>query len=306
MIGDFHFIRPWWLTALLPLAALVWMIRRRQSAAQAWRAVIAPHLLPFLVSGTSRRTWMSPLALIAIGWGLTTIAIAGPTWRREPAPFAEETAVLAIVVRVSPSMMTEDVAPSRLARSVEKIHDLLALRPDARTALIAYAGTAHFVMPVTTDGGMIDTFAQALDPHVMPEPDGDAAVEALRRADLALAGHGSILWIADGVAPEQAAPLAAWRRSSRTPVRLLAPLLAGPELDALSKGASAARAKVVRLTSDDADVSAVARAATFDAVAGDERSGRWQESGYWLTPAIAALLLPFFRKGWMVSTAARG
>lgn len=306
MIGDFHFIRPWWLAALLPLAAMVWHIHRRQNTAQAWRAVIAPHLLPYLVSGASRRTWVSPLVLIAIGWLLSTIAIAGPTWRREPAPFAEETAALAIVVRVSPSMMTEDVAPSRLARSVEKIHDLLALRPDARTSLIAYAGTAHLVMPVTTDGGIIDTFAQALDPHVMPEPDGDAAADALREADASLGGHGSILWITDGVAPEQAAPLAAWRRSSRTPVRLLAPLLAGPELDALSKAAAPAGAKVVRLTSDDADVSAVARAATFDAVAGDDRGGRWQESGYWLTPAVAALILPFFRKGWMVSTAARG
>jgi Ca-activated chloride channel family protein len=37
-------------------------------------------------------------------------------------------------------------------------------------------------MPATTDGGIIDTFAQALDPTIMPK-EGDAAVDALRLAD---------------------------------------------------------------------------------------------------------------------------
>jgi Ca-activated chloride channel family protein len=305
MIGDFHFIRPWWLTALVPLALLVWMIYRRQNASRAWRNVIAPHLLPFLVSGANRRSRISPLLFIAIGWAVSVIAIAGPTWRREPAPFAEETAPLAIVIKVSPSMMTEDIEPSRLARSVQKIHDLLSQRPGAKTALIAYAGSSHLVMPVTTDGGIIDTFAQSLDPHIMPQ-DGDVAADAMRQANDVLSGNGSILWITDSIAPEQVAPLASWRKSSRIPVRLLAPLLAGGEFDSLSKSAGAADASVVRVTSDDSDISSVVRAAKFDSIAGDEAGNHWQESGYWLAYLVAALSLPFFRKGWMVSTAARG
>jgi Ca-activated chloride channel family protein len=204
----------------------------------------------------------SPLLLIGIGWLIAVIAIAGPTWRREPAPFADDTAALAIVIKVTPSMTTEDVPPSRLARSTQKIHDLLTQRRGAKTALIAYAGTAHRVMPATTDGGIIDTFAQALDPKIMPG-DGDAAAEALRLADEAIEGAGSILWIADGIAPEQATPLAAWRGKSRTPVRLLPPLLPGGELDALRKAAQGVNARVVALAADDSDVSALARAAKF-------------------------------------------
>lgn len=305
MIGDFHFIRPWWLMTLIPLAVLVLMIRRRQNAVQAWKGIIAPSLLPFLLNGNNEQKRFSPLLLIGIGWVLSAIAIAGPTWRREPAPFADDTAALAIVVKVTPSMMTEDVEPGRLARSVQKIHDLLAQRRGAKTALIAYAGSAHLVMPLTSDGGIIETFAQSLDPKIMPS-DGDVAADAMRLADQTLAGSGSILWIADGVASEQVAALNAWRKLSRTTVRLLAPLLAGAELDALIKNASAVDASLVRLSTDDSDVSTVARAAKFATSATAEQSDRWQESGYWFTPALAVLLLPFFRKGWMVSTAARG
>ena len=36
-----------------------------------------------------------------------------------------------------------------------------------------------------------------------------------------------------------------------------------------------------------------------------EQSDRWEESGYWLTPVMVALLLPFFRRGWMAQTASR-
>ncbi|HEY7119567.1 MAG TPA: VWA domain-containing protein [Tepidisphaeraceae bacterium] len=306
MISDFHFIRPWWLLALIPLGLLTWVLVRRQRVQRGWHGVVAPHLLPFLLRGQARRARISPLLLIATGWTLAVLAIAGPTWRREPAPFADDTAPLAIVVKVTPSMMTQDVQPSRLGRSVQKIHDLLAQRAGAKTALVAYAGSAHRVMPLTTDGGIIDTFAQALDPRIMPA-DGDAAADALRLADRTLGGQGSILWIADGVAPEEAAALGAWRTGSRTVVRLLPPLLGGAEFDALKTAARNADPTIVRLTADDQDVIAIARSAKFASVAaGAEGGGRWQETGYWLTPLLVGLLVPFFTRGWMAPTASRG
>ena len=306
MMGDFHFLRPWWLLAFIPCALLVWAIRRREDAAQSWHGIVAPHLLPFLLQGRNDRARFTPLHLIAIGWFVGVLAIAGPTWRREPSPFADDTAALAILVKVSPSMTTGDVQPSRLTRATQKIHDLLKLRAGAKASLIAYSGTAHIVMPATSDAGIIDAFAQALDPKIMPE-DGDAAAEALRLAEQTLAdsGSGSILWITDSIAPEQNAALNAWRKSSDTPVRLLAPLLPGAELDALLSRAKGMDAKVVRLAADDADVTTLARAAKFATTANAEKSERWQESGYWLTPLLAVLLLPFYRRGWMTSTAGR-
>jgi len=307
MIGEFHFLRPWWLLAMVPVGLLWWRGRRpRADIPSSWREIIAPHLLPHLLRGVERRARLGPMELAALGWLAAVVAVAGPTWRREPAPFADDTAALAVVVKVSPSMTTEDVQPGRLARSVQKIHDLLRERRGAKASLVAYAGTAHVVVPATTDSGIIDAFAQALDPKIMPQ-EGDAAAEALSLAEQTLSGEGagSILWIADSVAPEQAAPLAEWRKSSRMTVRLFPPLPDGPELKALAQAARSADAGIVRLAADDSDVRSLARAAKFSkgSVGGSE--DRWEESGYWLTPALALLLLPFFRRGWMMPTASR-
>lgn len=306
MIADFHFLRPLWLLALVPAVFLWWQLRRHTDPRQMWRGVVAPHLLPHLLQGEEKTARIGPLEFILAGWIVSALAVAGPSWRQEPSPFADDTAALAIVVRVSPSMMTEDVQPARLTRAVEKVHDLLAKRAGAKTSLIAYAGSAHVVMPATADGGIIDTFAQALDPKIMPV-DGDVAAEALRLADQTLqgAGSGSILWIADGIAPEQAAPLVAWRKSSGTPVRLFPPLLPGGERDALEKLASAVDPNVVDLTADDTDVRSLARAAKYATVTLAGSGGRWEDGGYWLTPVLLVLILPFFRRGWMVRTAAR-
>jgi len=306
MISDFHFLRPWWFLALLPVALVLLGIRHAQSSSRPWRGIIAPHLLPHLLGGQTERSRFGPQQFLALGWLLAVLALAGPTWRREPAPFAEDTAALAIVVKVTPSMKTEDVQPDRLSRAAEKIHDLLAQRRGAKTALIAYAGSAHAVMPATTDGGIIDTFAQALDPKIMPG-DGDAAAEALKLADGALvdAGSGSILWITDSIAPEQAASLAQWRKSSSTTVRLLPPLLEGKEAETLRAAAKAVSADVVRLAADDADVNELAHAAKFASVGAGGKSDRWEESGYWLTPLLLIIGLPFFRRGWMATTGAR-
>ncbi len=48
-------------------------------------------------------------------------------------------------------MTANDVVPTRLERAKQKTEDLLKLRAGARTALVAYAGTAHLVVPMTND-----------------------------------------------------------------------------------------------------------------------------------------------------------
>jgi Ca-activated chloride channel family protein len=306
-LAAFHFIRPEWLLLTIPALLLWWLLHRRTDPGRAWRQFVAPHLLAHLWGGEERKSRFGPLMWIGLGWLVAIVAVAGPTRKHEPSPFAEETAALAVVFRVSPSMETEDIQPSRLERGILKLHDLLEARGDAKTALIAYAGTAHRVMPPTKDAGIIDTFAAALDPEIMPL-DGDVAAAALALADesLAEAGGGSILWIADGVAAEQSDALAAWRQSSSTTVRLWPPLLPGEELDTLVANAQPVRPDLVRLAADASDVEALASAAKFADAFGDAADTRWAESGYWLTPVLVLLLLPFFRRGWMASLARAG
>ncbi|NUB16254.1 hypothetical protein GAY28_29230, partial [Azospirillum brasilense] len=48
-------------------------------------------------------------------------------------------------------------APARPERAREKMADLLALREGAPTGLIAYAGSAHLVLPPTPDASVVDS-----------------------------------------------------------------------------------------------------------------------------------------------------
>ncbi len=306
MIDHFHFLRPWWLLAILPALVLAWEIRRRSDSHLPWKGIVADHLLPYLIRGGKKTPRRGPVLALVIGWVTTILVMAGPTWKQVPSPFANDIAPLAIVMRVAPSMETEDIAPSRFSRSLHEIHDLLSLRGKSKSCLIAYAGSAHLVMPPTTDAAMIETFASALSPKIMPI-EGDSAADAMMLADRTLqqTGGESILWVADGIAPEQNAALKQWRKSTTTRLSLLAPVTNAAELNPLKDSAAAADAKFIPLAADDSDIAEIDRISKLTTSAPGGDGERWQDSGYWLTPWIASLLLPFFRKGWMPPIAAR-
>jgi Ca-activated chloride channel family protein len=299
-MSDLHFLRPWWLLALLPVALVGWRLWTASDPGRSWRGVIAPHLLPHLLVGAEKRLRLAPVVYLIAGWVVTVLALAGPTWQRELAPFADDTAVLAIVLKVTPSMQTQDVQPTRLARAVEKIHDLLALRPGAKTALVAYSGSAHRVLPLTTDAGILDSFAGELDPQVMPI-EGDVAGDALQLADeiVAKAGQrGWVLWVGDGVAPDQSNALAAYQAKGRAPVSVLAVAGDGPELNSLKEAAVTLGADLVHVTPDAADVRHLAGNTRFSTAA-DGTGERWRDAGYWLVPVLVVLSLFWFRPGWV-------
>ena len=302
---EFHFLRPWYLLAVVPAGALAWRLWATEDAGRAWRKLVAPHLLPHLLTGRAERGWFRPVTVLLVGWMLATIALAGPTWAREPAPFAEDTAVLAIVVKVTPSMKSEDVQPNRLARATEKVRDLLQQRPGTRTALFAYAGSAHRVMPLTTDAGIITAFAAELSPDVMPV-EGANAGAALTAADETVKKSGRagwVLWIADSTSPDEQKALEKYRAEGRAPVSVLAVVGEGPELESLKQAAFALDAPVVRVSPDDADVQRLSRNTRFSTVSEQAGGERWKDFGYWLVFPLALVALLSFRRGWMVRSA---
>ncbi len=304
-MSEFHFLRAWWLLAIIPAGILAWRLWATEDAARPWRRLVAPHLLPHLLTGGEERRGFRPVTVLPVVWVLGAVALAGPTWEREPAPFAEDQAVLAIVVKVTPSMQSQDVQPTRLARATEKIHDLLAVRPGAKTALFAYAGSAHRVMPLTSDAGIIDAFAAELAPDVMPV-EGSRAGDALTAADETVkkAGQaGWVLWIADGASPDEVQALQKYQGAGRTPVTVLAASGEGPELESLKQAASVLDAPLVRLTPDDADVRQLGRNTRFSAVSEQAGGERWKDFGYWLVPPLALVSLLWFRRGWMIRSA---
>jgi Ca-activated chloride channel family protein len=208
-VEAFHFLRPWWLLALVPTGLILALISRRDSVDLQWRGVIAPSLLKHMIVTPQRRWHIKPSYLVALALGLGAVALAGPTWRRELPPFVEDNAPRMIALDVSASMGQSDVAPMRLERAKQKILDMLAARGSARTGLIAYAGGAHLVMPLTDDRRVIEPFLAALTPGLMPVQ-GKNPVAALALAATSLQGGpvaGTVLLVADGVGTADASEM---------------------------------------------------------------------------------------------------
>lgn len=288
----FHFLRPAWLLLIPPALLLWWLVRRRATVRPAAPAAIAPHLATALTVGGSRQLKLLPIDGIALILVLLSMAAAGPTWSRIPNPLVANTAPLAVVLNLSQSMESTDIAPTRLERAKQKILDLLATRAGARTALIAYAGSAHRVVPLTEDPEVLKPFIEGLAPGVMPEAGRNAgAALALAQATLAEESlPGAILFIIDEL---EGADLPAFaQHADDDGARVLFLSVGG--LDRVPDAA------VIGVSADDSDVREIERrvaAAYQDALAGDDRL-QWDDRGWLLAWPVALLTLLWFRRGW--------
>ncbi|MBM3091969.1 VWA domain-containing protein [Ensifer sp. T173] len=324
MITDFHFLRPLWLLALLAAPLLVMLIGRRTDVRSQWQNMIAPHLLDHLLIEKGGRRWLQPVHLTAVLIVIAAIAAAGPTWQREKPPFVEDTAPLAIAIDLTETMNATDVSPTRLERAKLKVQDILSLRKGARTALFAYAGTAHMVLPLTDDANLIKTYLAALSPSIMPVTGRDTG-RALQVAEDALSSEtvpGTILFMTDGV--ERTAFDAFARYQGRNDLMVLgigtadggpvktadgqfltdatgARVRAKLDVDALKALQAASKAQVATVTPDDSDVRwIIRRIQSSFAQKTAEGLTRWYDAGWWLTIPIALLAALWFRRGWTV------
>ncbi|EAZ92310.1 vWA domain-containing protein [Crocosphaera chwakensis] len=318
-LSQFHFIYPLWLLALIPSLTLYFLLQRQQEATSQWRNLISANLLPYLIDKKGEKERVRPYRLLLAGFILATLALAGPTWQREPSPFAEDEAPLAIALDLSPSMTVTDIQPSRLERGKQKIRDLLALRSTGSTALVAYSGSGHLVMPLTEDSRIIETYLTVLSPNLMPIP-GNAPNQALKVADTALSKTtvpGSILFITDGIGVDQTQAFIEYSQQSENDIVVLGigTLEGGNIADAnnttstysrldrqgLEKLSRQAGVYVTYVSLDNSDVEQIyqhIQKHLTDIEKSD--SDRWRNEGYWLVYPLAGLLLLWFRRGWTI------
>lgn len=329
LLGEFHFLRPLWLIALALLPLLWYALRRGGAEDQAWRGAVDAHLLQHLIERDAGERRRAPNALLGIGWIVACVALAGPAWERLPQPLFENRAARVIVLELAPSMLAQDVKPSRVERARYKIADILQRSADAQTALVAYAGDAFVVAPLTDDSNTVANFVDALEPSIMPIPGNDTgrAIESAARL-VAQAGlhSGDVVLIADS-ANADAAAAAAKARKAGVRVSVLgmgteqgAPVaianggflkddagnIAMPRLDtgALRAVASAGDGRYATYTSDAHDLDALLQDVrpidAEQAVAADAQTTRFLDRGPWLLLALLPLAALSFRRGWLM------
>lgn len=308
-IENFHFLRPAWVFLLLPIIGISVLQRRQQDETRGWQAIIAPHLLEALRVRQYRSHWFNPVSLSLLLMGLFVVILMGPSWKQQPSPLARDEAALVIALDVSASMEYRDIQPSRLKRAKQKIADLLEQRSGSRTALIAYAGSAHTVLPLTDDAQILNQYLSAIEPGVMPRdgkfPEYVLPLLAQVTGDEPL--PTTILLLTDGLSNESEQAFANYFDNS--PYQLLVwgigaatadadSPYAALEITALKQLASAGSGHYIDLTVDQADVKQVLRRIDSWYVISDDQAVPWQDGGYWLLfPALAVFAL-WFRKGW--------
>ncbi len=303
---QFHFMRPYWLLVLIPLCFVVYL-RWKQEADEQWQQFLPSHLRQVLTIGETGWRKHLPLKLLTVSMVLAILVCAGPSWQREASPFGEDKSSLLVVLDNSDSMLLQDIAPSRLERTKQKIRDLMALRQGGRTGLVVYSGSAHIAMPLTQDSDVFTPFLAAIEPDIMPvEGKSAETVLPLLTQQLGTETVGTVLLLTDGVNPNTIEQFEAYFSESphqllilavgNTTVKTDSPL----DLTSLRQLASATGGKVLELTVDDGDITTLNRQIERYMQLNNESAMPWKDMGYYLLIPVAFMLLLWFRKGWLV------
>jgi Ca-activated chloride channel family protein len=196
-----------WGLATLPLLALLeWRALRRVPLRLAGLVgTRAPHaLLVQPAPGRRRDSALCTLAALAC----LAIGAAGPEWGREVVRRAATGSDLVFVVDVSASMDSRDVPPSRLDEARREALAVLDRVEGSRVGVVAFAGDAVRLCPLTLDRGAARLTLESLSSGSVSEPGTDLA-RALRMAVRVMPGgrrqeQAILLWT-DGEDLEQGA-----------------------------------------------------------------------------------------------------
>lgn len=328
-LTEFHFIRPLWLLGMLPAILCLGIINKISRRTGNWQKVINPDLLPYLMeNGCGHNSYTKYFICgLALCWLFFCLSLAGPTWSKLPQPVHKEDSALVIVFDLSPSMLAEDVSPSRLVRARYKIIDILKARKQGFTGLVVYGGEAFAVTPLTEDGNTIISLVPTLNPTLLPSY-GSNTEDAIATAIELVANGGyqqaDLLLITDGVDRSAFRDISSQLSQGNLRLHILgigtaegAPIPLGnggfvkdrndsiilPRLEtsSLKQLADLGRGNYFTMTGDDRDIKSITDAVAQDfpntTTLDDRTFDLWQDRGFWLIILLIPLLLASFRKG---------
>ncbi|MGB5119993.1 MAG: VWA domain-containing protein [Vibrio fluvialis] len=305
-LSQFHFLRPLWLLALVPLLVILYLRWKREESAQQL-SFFPEHLRQALTLRQGGWIRQLPLKMLVVVVSIAVIICAGPTWQREASPFGEDSASLMVLLDSSESMLQKDVAPDRLTRGKQKISDLTQARHGGKTGLIVFAGSAHVAMPLTSDNQVLKPYLAAINPEVMPvEGKATQCTLSLLKQQIPPYVGNTLLLVSDGVS--DAAIEAFTRYFSDNPYQLLILATGNPQVESkapldmnsLQRLAQSTGGDVITLTIDDSDIQTLESKIERFRMLSNESTMPWQDEGYWLILPLAAITLLWFRRGWLV------
>jgi Ca-activated chloride channel family protein len=159
-----EFANPKWLNALYVIPFLVVVLgfgarqRRRETEAFAG-SLLRDRLAP----GSSWRKTLLKSVLVIAGFACLVTALARPQFGGQLVKVEREGIDVVIALDTSLSMLAEDMKPNRLERAKIEIVDLIRGLKGDRVGLVAFAGDAFVLCPLTVDYDAALMFAQTAD-----------------------------------------------------------------------------------------------------------------------------------------------
>jgi len=161
-----------WALLALPLAAagavLAGLLKRRKLT----RAV-DERLVPVLTASHSPALARLKTALLLAALALLLVAAARPQWGEKLVTYKGRGVELVIALDASKSMLATDVKPTRLERARTGLAALIDELTGNAVGIVAFAGDAHVMCPLTPDVDAAKLFLGIIAPDAMPVPGTD-------------------------------------------------------------------------------------------------------------------------------------
>ncbi len=177
----------------------VWHRRRRMAQDALGSSGMLERLTRIDLTGSPHRRGV----LVTAALGLMGFAMAGPQWGAQEVEEQARALSVVLALDISESMWAEDLRPNRLERQRLESRRLVNELAGHRIGLVAFAGMAYHMSPLTVDHGALHLYLDALDPTMAGTPGSSlaAAIHSsleLLRDDSSDGGDKAIVILSDG------------------------------------------------------------------------------------------------------------
>jgi Ca-activated chloride channel family protein len=151
-----------WLWCIPLLWAVAIFTARRQAAKM--KKNVGSRLAPFLMRSASpvKRRWKLILQSLAIFFFV--LSYARPQMGESKQEIRTEGVEIIFAIDVSDSMMAEDVKPNRLEQAKVELSRVVDRMPGNKTGVMAFAGSAALLSPLTNDPAAVKMYLESLSP----------------------------------------------------------------------------------------------------------------------------------------------
>jgi len=192
-----------WLLVLVPALLLLFVANRRarRRGRTRWAGALFDRLAPGWDSGRER----AKMILFTLALASVVLALARPQWGGETVMMKRQGIDLFIALDTSFSMLAEDMRPNRLEQAKRAVADLVGKLGGDRVGLVAFAGDAETICPLTLDHATVLLLLESMGPTSVSRPGTNVGAAIQKARESFVAGerkHKALLLVTDGESHE--------------------------------------------------------------------------------------------------------